>query len=319
MFTLCPTFADLMGLGSVVPTVCQQVKAFFAAVLLFSLFTPAAQAQTFFEDFNGGTLNSSVWNVGNWTLGRTQLGNTPTVAGGIATLRLDTYNPGNTSMLRGSEIFTTQAFTPGPNGIDVEARVRTNMTAAGALTTFFMINQAGQGTVSNPIDEIDFEFLTKQISQNKVLATTWNNWTGNFAQQYNDGIHHRNNDPAASAGQTPPGVNLTQWNTFRIRWLPNSTEWYINDVLFYQTAEAHPNEAMQIRFNFWAPDSSWGAAFDSSLSPVNIASANTSYFYDVDYVRVTPVPEPACMLVLGAATCFGVWRVRRRGIMVANG
>ena len=36
------------------------------------------------DDFNGVSLNTTLWNLGTWTLGRTQLGSSPVVSGGIA-------------------------------------------------------------------------------------------------------------------------------------------------------------------------------------------------------------------------------------------
>jgi beta-glucanase (GH16 family) len=280
-------------------------------VLLAGIFaTPAAADVLFFDDFNGNSLNTTNWGVGTWQLGRTQLGNTPSVTNGVATLRLDTYNPGDTSVLRGSEIYSKPSFGLGATGIDFEARVRTNMTAGGAVTSLF--TYAGGGVPGDPSNEIDYEVPTKQIAQNKLLATTWANWTGNDAQ-FNDGIHHQNNDPANSAGQTPAGVNLTDWNTFRIRWLPTRTEWYVNDVLFYQTSNAHPTADMPIRLNFWAPGSGWTSAYDAALSPSATLAGNTSYTYDVDYVRVSTVPEPGLAGALAVGGMIGWGTSRRRG------
>src|SRR5215212_4135591 len=86
------------------------------------------------DDFDGATLDTAKWDIGTWLLGRTQLAFTPQVTGGMARLRLDTYNPGNTSLLRGTEILTDQSFTRG-SGIEFEARVRTNAIAAGGTVT----------------------------------------------------------------------------------------------------------------------------------------------------------------------------------------
>ena len=64
------------------------------------------------DDFNGGSLNSSIWNIGTWSLGRTQLGFTPQITGGIAHLRLDTYNPTNTGgSFKGTDLDRTDAHS----------------------------------------------------------------------------------------------------------------------------------------------------------------------------------------------------------------
>jgi hypothetical protein len=44
---------------------------------------------------------------------------------------------------------------------------------------------------------------------------------------------------------------------------------------------------MNIRLNFWAPDSSWAAAYDPGLQPTANLAANQSYRYDIDYVKVS--------------------------------
>src|SRR5262245_52976407 len=70
------------------------------------------------DDFDGGSLNTSIWNIGTWSLGRTQLGFTPQITGGIGRLRLDTYNPSNPGgSFKGTEIWTNAQYTRGTNGL----------------------------------------------------------------------------------------------------------------------------------------------------------------------------------------------------------
>jgi beta-glucanase (GH16 family) len=271
-------------------------------LLVCALARPAHAQVLFRDDFDGTALNASNWSVGNWTFGgnRAWLGNTPAVANGVATLKLDTYNPDHPGYFRGTEIYSKQAFAMTATGLELEARVRTNMTTRGAVTSFFTYAQVPP---NNYAHEIDFEFLTNQIPSGKVLATSWKDW-GAPGSAYNDGIHHRSND-IGGAGQSVPGLDLTQFNTFKIRWLPNSTEWYVNGALLCSWADAHPTAPMPVRFNFWAPDAGWAAAYDSGLQPVTLASQNQSFTYDVDYVQVSvvPVPEPPCGALL---VCGGV-------------
>ena len=207
----------------------------------------------------------------------------------MATLKLDTYNPDHLGYFRGTEIYSNQAFARPATGLELEARVRTNMTTRGGVTAFFTYTQVPP---NNYAHEIDFEFLTNQIPSGKVLVSSWKDW-GAPGSAYNDGIHHRSND-IGGAGQSVPGLDLTEFNTFKIRWLPNSTEWYVNGALLSSWPDAHPTAPMPVRFNFWAPDAGWTAAFDSGLQPVLSAGLNQSFAYDVDYVQVSvvPVPEP---------------------------
>lgn len=105
----------------------------------------AAGTVIFRDDFNSSQLDTTQWAVGNWKLGRTQLGNVPDVAGGLAQLRFDTYR------LTGTEIYTRTAFARG-NGIEFEARVRMNYLPSGLVTALFTYTaQAGLS------DEIDLD------------------------------------------------------------------------------------------------------------------------------------------------------------------
>lgn len=281
-----------------------------ASCLLTS--TPA-QAQTVLlrDDFSGGTFNTSTWNVANYTFGgnRAWFGNTPTLSGGIATLRLDTYNAEHVGNFRGTEIFSNQTFPLGATGVEFEARVRTTMTTRGAVTSFFTYATAPTNGFAH---EIDYEFLTNQINgsatNHKVLTTSWKDW-GAPGSTFNDGVHHRDANP------TVPNLDLTQFNTFKIRWLPDHTEWLVNGTLVSSWADAHPTVDTPIRFNFWAPDSGWVNAYDANLTAALTPGANQSFTYDIDYVQVStvPVPEPIGGLIVGGIDAlFAAIRMKRR-------
>ncbi|MEG3436372.1 glycoside hydrolase family 16 protein [Pannus brasiliensis CCIBt3594] len=277
----------------------------------------ASHAQILFrDDFNGNTLNNNYWAIGDWTFdnNRAWFGNTATVANGMATLTLDTYNPDRYGYFRGTEIYSLQDFAMTATGIEFEARVRTNMTARGGVTAFFTYAQVPP---DNYAHEIDFEFLTNQIPSQKVLVTSWKDW-GASGSTYNDGIHHKSNDNTNGAGQSVTGLDLTRFNTFKIRWLPNSTEWYVNGNLLNSWQEARPTAPMPVRFNFWAPGALWPAAYDANLQPADLASLNQTFTYDIDYVQVsvvpTSVPEPTrdtspiVVAILGLARWLrGIW------------
>src|SRR5688572_16198687 len=114
---------------------------------------PAHAADLLRDDFNGATLDQGKWGIGTWLLGRTQLAFTPQVTGGMARLRLDTYNPGNNSLLRGTEILSDLPFTRG-SGIEYEARVRTNPVSTGGTVTSFFTYTADTSTNPAIADEI---------------------------------------------------------------------------------------------------------------------------------------------------------------------
>ena len=265
-------------------------KSFVFALLVILFPQAPAIAQVVFADtFDGPTLNGTKWGVGTWQLGRTQLRNQPTFTqeDGVTfvTLRLDTYNPAFPgTLLSGTEIYSSTTFSlpRRRQGIQFEARVRVRSETRGFVASFFtwgFKTSVGGSTLS---DEIDFEYLTKQPSD-YVLLTTWNDWN-EATPTYNDGIHH--SEDLVMLG----GLNRSAWNVLQIRWLKDRTEWYINGLLARSTQDAHATDPMTVRFNLWAPNFYWTAAYDAGLQPVLTATQNASYYYDIDYVRVTKIP-----------------------------
>src|SRR6185295_2935357 len=102
------------------------------ATLALGLATSQGRAQTILlhDDFNGTTLNSSIWSLGTWQLGRTQLGNSPVVSGGVARLTFDTFQ------FRGTEIWSKANFARG-NGLEIAARLKLNNLPSGLVTSLF--------------------------------------------------------------------------------------------------------------------------------------------------------------------------------------
>jgi lysophospholipase L1-like esterase len=241
----------------------------------------------FRDDFDGPGLDAAKWSLGTWMLGRTRLGNSPVVSGGIARLKFDTFNAADPSRsFRGTEIFSHALFTRG-QGIELEARVRVNAMPAGLVSSFFtyVFRQTGGVDYS---DEIDFEFLSKQIASSPatsdpVLTTTWNNWN-NTTQIYTDPNTYNSQSVSVT------GLNLAQFNTVLIRWLPDRVEWRVNGQLVRVATTAVPDEATPIRLNFWAPASGWTDAYSNKLTPAKNVRQNQTYYYDVDYVEVRTIP-----------------------------
>jgi beta-glucanase (GH16 family) len=253
--------------------------------------TPAVRAADLFrDDFNGAALDTgNTWNIGNWQLGRTQLGLTPSLSGGNAELLHDTYNPSNPGgTFKGTEIYSQKLFTRG-SGPEFEARVRTNTPMPSGLVTSFFTYNFVPGS-PNLADEIDFEFLTQQINASAagtdpVLATTWNNYRTNGTNFDDPNVHSSQN-----INVTP--LDLSQFNTFKIRWLPDRVEWYVNDVPLRTSLYAVPDLAAPIRANFWAPAGDWPDAYNMNFKPTATLAANQSYKYDVDYIAVRRMYGP---------------------------
>lgn len=235
----------------------------------------AAGAVLFRDDFNAGELDASRWAVGNWKLGRTQLGTVPVVAGGMAQLRFDTYR------LTGTEIYTRDAFALG-NGMEFEARVRMNYLPSGLVAAMFTYKS--QNGLS---DEIDIEVLSKQVNASvggaPLLLTTWNDWD-ETNPTYGDGIHQSSRSVFVNQ------LDVNSFHTYTIRWLPGGTEWWLDGNLIARSTEAQPDLATPFRINFWAPAATWSTAYDASLKPAKNPRQNRSYYVDVDWVEIRALP-----------------------------
>jgi beta-glucanase (GH16 family) len=279
----------------------------------------------FRDDFSGSALDTSKWMVGTWSMQRTRYGNTPGVANGLATLRLDTYNaqaPG--TAMRGTEILSRQVYPRG-TGLEFSARLRFRSMPNGLVMGFY--TWAPEPGMASTSDEMDFEFLSNWNNQNqaggdRVLMSTYNDW--NYAtSRFFDGVHHSDARPPIS------GLDLEKFNTFTIRWLPQRTEWLVNGVKVHSTSQALADEAMPIKLNFWAPNTVWGDAYSAGLMPTGDPGANRSFYYDVDWAEVKAigsglsgeapsmvngpaVPEPGVAGMMAvAAVVMATWR--RRG------
>jgi beta-glucanase (GH16 family) len=257
---------------------------------LFGQTPPPSGTVILRDDFNGSSLDATKWSLGTWKLGRTQLGNAPVVTGGYARLKFDTFNPGDSGRsFRGTEIYSKLTFdreTGGGSGIEIEASVRVNAMPGGLVTSLFTYVSREEGTVVLS-DEIDFEFLSKQIASSTtsdpVLATTWNDWN-NSTEIYTD--------PNTYSSQSIilPGLKLDVFNKIVIRWLTDRVEWLVNGVLIRTAMTAVPDARTNVRLNFWAPASGWTDAYSNKLVPAKNARQNQTYYYDVDYVEVRRLP-----------------------------
>jgi beta-glucanase (GH16 family) len=249
----------------------------------------ARAAEVFRDDFAGGALDTANWNIGTWQLGRTRLNFTPQVIDGMVRLRHDTYNPSNPGgSFRGSEIWSDNRFERGA-GLEFEARVRTPVLPNGLVTSFFTYQAFDQGTQTFA-DEIDFEFLSKHVNASgptfdPVLATTWNNYNVNGSNFGDPNVH-------SSLNVNVNGLDLTQFNTVKIRWLADRVQWYVNGVPIRTAKQAVPDIAAPIRANFWAPGPEWPDAYASSLQPVSNPAQNTTHLYDIDYIAVRTLFDP---------------------------
>ncbi|MEM1097696.1 MAG: glycoside hydrolase family 16 protein [Planctomycetota bacterium] len=248
---------------------------------------PAASGQVILrDDFNGtGNIDWETWRIpfggdGSF-LGRTQLGTDPNVdvpqqVGGSAVIELDTFSvidPGNAFF--GQEFQTRGSYARG-GGLAVEYRARIDPTSVpagigGVVGGLFSYDLTGDGIR----DEID----TAELLTNEIV----NGQNRNFTNLWNDGDFSNGGNPAFVNAPT----DLTQFNTYRTVWNPDSVQWFVNGQLVRTVTGADvPDDPMSVRANIWAPDATFSEAFDASLQPAATVGAGETIQMEIDYIEI---------------------------------
>ena len=226
----------------------------------------------FRDDFLNSTLDQTLWGVADWKLGRTQLGLEPELKQGIARLSFQTLE------LAGTEIYTRRVFSR-ESGLEIKVRARFGKNPPGLVSGIFTYTTGTDGLS----DEIDIEFLSKStsISRNQLplLLSTWRQWDeangdlGDVAHHWSTHISLAGSDPWA-------------WHEYAIRWLPDSTQWFVDQKLVASSFQAQPDQPTRIHFNLWAPSASWALAYSAFLTPSPDPRVNLKYFFDLDWIEV---------------------------------
>ena len=309
---------------------------FLALIIVIGAAGQANGAPLFRDDFEiDGMPDPSKWVINHpgecwWVMGRTHFpcpevgwtpGNFPVVEDGHLLIKHHLYNPYHLGTPKwtflGGEVHTVMEFDPN-EAYRFEARVRLNPGDSpyvphpdGLVTSFFLYGYDGSKS-----DEIDHEFVSKWINDD----VTWPNGAPVLTNTWNESFQK----PIVVA---PEGLDLTQWNTFRIYWDPGErVEWTWLDPLNGETSlrtetdvSFIPDEPMALYFNFWAPCYTgwghgcgpWDDAADSELQPVDFLAENEISAFEIDYVSVVrnPPPVPALRgwgIVLLAGLLLGV-------------
>jgi len=290
---------------------CGPRAALALALLILGSWPLAGTAATLlFDDFNGTSLDQSVWRLptGAGTFfGRTQIKPAfyfgqdlrPVVAGGTVTLQLDTYNasaatPGDSFW--GQEIQTFQRFAIGADGLSVKARMRFLGNPPGGLVGGFFT----WGFDNGLRDELDFELLTNFVNAPFAFTNVYQN------ADFNTG--------GIGLNLFVPGFDMKAWNTYEIRWWQDRTEWWINGVMVRQQNGLNLTHDSEIRLNIWAPDAGFSIAYNSFLQPAASAAANQQYQLEIDYVQVSTVPVPAAVWLFGSGFALLVGLRRKYGV-----
>lgn len=254
------------------------------------------------DDFNGsGNVNTAVWRLpfgeeGSF-VGRTQFRGDPATDlpqqglaeplasdGKVAELYLDTYSPidpGNQFL--GTDLLTKQNFARG-GGLTFESRIRLKPTTTGGLVGGFFSydvqRESPPGTLVR--DEIDYELISNQAiggaPTNDPFTNFWNE--GPFT-----------GPGAAGTGQfhNVAGLNLTQFQNYKVEWTPAAIKWYVNNGLVRTQTTNVPDDPMKLHFNLWAPDSTFSDAFNAALTPAATSGANQRYALQIDHVEVNRI------------------------------
>jgi hypothetical protein len=282
-------------------------------VLIFSLLACGTalgdewSVLAFREDFNAGVGEANmpdpnVW-VCNvpcnwwWVQSRTFFpspkyhpnGPFPRVENGICTIENHLYDPNDSGhwTFLGGQIRTKRMFAPN-TPYRFEAKVRCKPYPNGIVTSFFLY---GYDCANLTNDEVDFEFVSKQTNDD----ANYPNGDPVMTNAYNESFYK----PIYTA---PDGLDLTDWNIFRIYWYPNQKQitWTWIDannqeILLRTETDAFfvADEPMAIYFNFWDPNERWPDAYDANLQPVSDPNANQIYEYEIDYVEAR-VPQQVC-------------------------
>ena len=254
------------------------------------------------DDFNDtGIVNPFVWRLpfeGEGTfVGRTQFRGNPatdlplqgiSVADGastaqVAEIHLDTFSPidpGNQFL--GTDLLSRRNFARG-GGLAFESRLRLDPTNAadlgGVLGGFFLFDVTRENDAGDLVrDEIDFELLGNQA----VPGGNQDILTNVFSEDPFTG------PDAAGDGAfvDVAGLDLTEFQTYRVEWTPDSVEWFVNGTSIRTVTTDIPDDPQELHFNIWAPDTDFAAAFNAALQPTADASLNQRFTTQIDYVEV---------------------------------
>ena len=123
--------------------------------------------------------------------------------------------------------------------------------------------------------EIDFELLTNM--PNQVQTNIYANEPLGIGHPEFDGI---------------PQFDMTQFNNYRVEWLPDRVRWFVNNQLVRENSTIVPNEALNLHLNFYAPECNWAIACDANLHPASSPANNKTYVFDIDWVRIISNVSP---------------------------
>lgn len=301
--------------------------ALLSSFALTSVFNQISQAQTWKST---GNLADSNWYIvpdGVEEQGRSKSGSDtsgpyatveyhPASGGNPAYTRLilHSYNPD--ARFRGEymlypQLKSVKGFKGIKGGaVTFEARMRfpvIRQTGGVVVGGIYPYNQDGWDSVAKKVygqNEIDMEFLHKQLPRNKVWVNTYRDFDGRN-QNSPSRLDYFNGYEGTDAFNSPNLIAVTNpswsnWRTYKMVWSQKKVEWFVDKVRIHKIVygiEGKPgtdgavpvpnyDKAMQVFLNIWSPiNGSWPQADDSTLQVAD--SPSNKWYFDVQYVKVT--------------------------------
>ncbi len=206
--------------------------------------------------------------------------NVSTVAAGstdgkVAILPLNTFNPSAPgSSFLGTDMITKQNFNVG-GGLRMTSRMRVQSGTPAGLVAAPFLYDVSRNLPPLVRDEIDHELLTNNAQSagpDNTLTNVWND--GDFAS-----------GGAPVMISNPAGFDITQFHDYRTDWSPTSVKYYIDNTLVRTETSVVPDDPMRAHWNFWAPDSSFTAAYSAALTPA-ASGPGATYNVELDKVQL---------------------------------
>ena len=211
----------------------------------------------------------------------------PPVQNGTLSLRAETFNPFQTpqdgpspgNFFLVDEIRTIQTFAPTTTaGFSFDTRARfvddaTNPLSPGLVGGAFLFGLDPNFSPTNFVrDEVDFELLSN-VPQGTITTNIFND------------------DPFDTAGtfevQGILGLDLTEFNDFRIETTLETTRFFVNNQLIREDTTDLALDPQEFRLNINTPAATFAAAFSSQLQPTSNPAENEVFIFEIDSLVVT--------------------------------
>jgi len=103
----------------------------------------------------------------------------------------------------------------------------------------------------NKVQEIDIEILTE--GPNNVVQFT--------NQPSTD--KHGNSIPDSTVNGSLPSGDWSEWNVYRLDWMPKQTSWYVNGISIANVTHQVPKDPSGLFVNMWSDGGEWTGVMDA--------------------------------------------------------